>query len=181
MVAAYAGQRVSVEVTGPYGDPVQAEYGWLPEQKTAVMEMASASGITLSSRREPLEASCVGVGEMIRHAIGLGCRSFIIGIGGSATNDGGIGMLSALGYRFLDANGNECGNNAAALRAIASIDTTAVMPELSQCTFQIACDVTNPLCGETGCTYIFGPQKGVTDEIKAQLDADMGHNAAVTA
>jgi len=181
LVDAFGGTLVTREVTGPYGTPVQASYGLLPEQGMAVMEMASAAGITLSDRREPLEATTYGLGELIRDAIGRGCRSFMIGIGGSATNDGGVGMLSALGFRFLDREGKEAGVTAAALARIARVDLSGAMPELEQCRFQIVCDVNNPLCGEAGCTYIFGPQKGVTPELRPRLDQDMGHYADVTA
>lgn len=179
LVDAYGGEMRTVCVTGPYGEPVEAAYGLLARQHMAVMEMASAAGITLSARREPLCATTLGVGEMIRDALEQGCRRFIIGIGGSATNDGGVGMLTALGWRFLDAQGTECPPVAASLGKITQIDTSGVHPALVECRFQIACDVNNPLCGETGCTYIFGPQKGVTDEIKPQLDADMWHYAEV--
>ena len=181
LVDAFGGELVTLTVTGPYGDPVRAQYGYLPEQRTAVMEMAAASGITLSSRREPMEATTYGMGELIRDAVMRGCREFIIGIGGSATNDGGIGMLTALGYRFLRQDGTACGVTASALGEVEKIDRTDVLPELAECRFRIACDVNNPLCGETGCTYIFGPQKGVTEQQKPVLDAAMSHYADVTA
>lgn len=182
LVDALGGELRTVRVTGPYGDPTEAVYGLLKQQNMAVMEMASAAGITLSARREPLCATTFGVGEMIRDALEQGCRRFIIGIGGSATNDGGIGMLSALGWRFLDARGEECPPVAAGLDRIAQIDAGGVRPELAECRFQIACDVTNPLCGENGCTYVFGPQKGVaTEEEKQALDRAMGHYADVVA
>lgn len=181
LVDAFGGELRTVSVTGPYGDPVDAAYGFLPQQHMAVMEMASAAGITLSPRREPLYATTLGVGELIREALDQGCRRFIIGIGGSATNDGGIGMLTALGWRFLDEQGAECPPVAAGLGRIAAIDVSGVHPALAESQFQIACDVNNPLCGETGCTYIFGPQKGVAEDLKAGLDADMRHYAAVVA
>ncbi len=182
LVDAFGGELRTISVTGPYGDQVEATYGLLKQQNMAVMEMASAAGITLSSRREPRCATTFGVGEMIRDALEQRCRRFIIGIGGSATNDGGIGMLTALGWRFLDAQGGECPPTAASLERIARIDTSGIHPGLAECQFQIACDVTNPLCGENGCTYIFGPQKGVrTEEEKQALDRGMEHYADVAA
>lgn len=164
-------KAVTVPVTGPLGDLVDAKYCILPKG-TAVMEMAAAAGITLVSdaQRNPLNTTTYGVGEMICDAIGKGCRRFIIGIGGSATNDGGIGMLSALGYEFLDKNGTPvatCGNG---LQDIAAIRTENVLPALAECDFRIACDVENPLCGEKGCSAIYGPQKGATPEMIADMD-----------
>lgn len=182
LVDAFGGEMRTVCVTGPYGGRVEAAYGLLKQRNMAVMEMASAAGITLSSRREPLYASTFGVGEMILDALEQGCRRFIIGIGGSATNDGGIGMLSALGWRFLDDQGADCPPVADSLGRVAQIDVHNVRPELAECRFQIACDVTNPLCGENGCTYVFGPQKGIATEKEKQfLDRAMGHYADVVA
>lgn len=181
LVDALGAQLISLPVAGPYGDPVTAVYGLAEDRGLAVMEMAAAAGITLSPRRDPLHASSYGVGQMILDAIARGCREFIIGIGGSATNDGGIGMLTALGFRFLDRNGAECPHTAAGLRGIASIQREQVPPELGQCRFHIACDVTAPLCGESGCTYVFGPQKGVAQEQRQALDRDLAHFAAVVA
>lgn len=175
------GKRVDLTVTGPMGDPVRAYYGYLENSNTAVMEMASAAGITLSDRATPQEATTYGVGEMILHAIDNGIRNFIIGIGGSATNDGGIGMLKALGFSFLDKNGKDTGEGGQALEKIASVNMSDKMELLSQCHFQIACDVTNPLCGPQGATYIYGPQKGVTPELAPLLDAGMSNYAALTA
>lgn len=182
LIEGMGGDRVDITVTGPLGKPVTAYYGYLKETGTAIIEMASAAGIILVSEEEknPLAATTYGVGEMIRDAALKGCRNFIIGIGGSATNDGGIGMLQALGYDFLDQHGRDVGQGAQALGRISSVCTSNVCPELADCRFQVACDVTNPLCGENGATYIYGPQKGVTDEIKSQLDADMAHYARVT-
>ena len=182
LIEGMGGERVDITVTGPLGKPVTAYYGYLKETGTAIIEMASAAGIILVSEEEknPLAATTYGVGEMIRDAALKGCRNFIIGIGGSATNDGGIGMLQALGYDFLDQHGRDVGQGAQALGRISSVCTSNVCPELADCRFQVACDVTNPLCGENGATYIYGPQKGVTDEIKSQLDADMAHYARVT-
>ncbi len=176
------GQRIDLIVTGPMGSPVSCYYGYLEKDKTAIIEMASASGITLvpAHQKNPLTASTHGVGEMILHALEKGCRHFIIGIGGSATNDAGIGMLKALGYSFLDEQGLDVGEGAQALGKVASIDSKNRHPLLDDCQFRIACDVTNPLCGENGATYIYGPQKGVTEAQKESLDQDMAHFADVT-
>ena len=176
------GQRIDLTVTGPMGSPVSCYYGYLEKDKTAIIEMASASGITLvpAHQKNPLTASTRGVGEMILHALEKGCRHFIIGIGGSATNDAGIGMLKALGYSFLDEQGLDVGEGAQALGKVASIDAKNRHPLLDDCQFRIACDVTNPLCGENGATYIYGPQKGVTEAQKESLDHDMAHFADVT-
>ena len=147
------------------------------------MEMASAAGITLvpDAEKNPLLATTYGVGEMIKDAMERGCRNFIIGIGGSATNDGGIGMLKALGFTFSDKNGEDVGEGGQALAKIASIGTQNRHPLISECTFRVACDVNNPLCGENGATYIYGPQKGVTDNLKKELDAGMANFAKITA
>ena len=175
------GELVQVEVHGPMDTPVTAAYGWIKESKTAVMEMAAAAGITLVGKeKQPLHATTYGVGEMICDAVKRGCRDFVIGIGGSATNDCGIGMLTALGYEFLDASENSVGIDADALKDVARIRTDHVMPELGECSFRVACDVTNPLCGPNGATFIYGPQKGVTEEMKEKLDQDLGHFAEVT-
>ena len=176
------GQRIDLTVTGPMGSPVSCYYGYLEKDKTAIIEMASASGITLvpAHQKNPLTASTRGVGEMIIHALEKGCRHFIIGIGGSATNDAGIGMLKALGYSFLDEQGLDVGEGAQALGKVASIDAKNRHPLLDDCQFRIACDVTNPLCGENGSTYIYCPQKGVTEAQKESLDQDMAHFADVT-
>lgn len=182
LIEGLKGTRTDLTVTGPLGKPVPAYYGFLKETNTVVMEMASAAGIILVSEKEknPLTATTYGVGEMILDAIQKGCRHFIIGIGGSATNDGGTGMLTALGYRFLDADGQSVGDGGQALSKIASIDTSGVCPQLAECHFQVACDVTNPLCGPNGATYIYGPQKGVTEDMKDILDQGMAHFAEAT-
>ena len=150
LTAGLGGELKSLTVTGPLGRPVTASYGLIRERKMAVLEMASAAGLTLISQEErnPLEATTYGVGEMIRDAIGEGCRHFLVGIGGSATNDGGTGMLSALGFQFLDSEGQPIHLGAKGLENLARISTENARPELSQCSFHIACDVTNPLCGE---------------------------------
>ncbi len=176
------GERIDLTVTGPMHTPVDAYYGYLRETNTAVMEMASAAGITLVPDKEknPLLATSYGVGEMIIDAIQRGCRNFIIGIGGSITNDGGIGMLKALGVRFLDEKGEDAGEGGQALAKVACIDLSGLNPLLKECHIQVACDVNNPLCGESGSTYVYGPQKGVTEDMKKTLDEAMAHFARVT-
>ena len=180
LVEGLGGDMVQVQVHGPLETPVNAAYGVIRKSNTAIMEMAAAAGIILVGKdKRPLDATTYGVGEMIRDAITRGCREFIIGIGGSATNDGGIGMLTALGYEFLDAEGKPAGIGAGALYKVAKICDDKVMSELKDCHFRIACDVTNPLCGENGSTYIYGPQKGVTVELRDELDHAMGAYAQV--
>lgn len=176
------GERIDLTVTGPMHTPVDAYYGYLKDTNTAVMEMASAAGITLvpDSEKNPLLATSYGVGEMINDAIQRGCRNFIIGIGGSVTNDGGIGMLKALGVRFLDENGKDAGEGGQALAKVARIDVSGMNPLLKECHIQVACDVNNPLCGKNGSTYVYGPQKGVTEDMKKTLDEAMAHFARVT-
>lgn len=181
LVEGLGGEMVLIDVHGPLEAPVKAGYGIIPETNTAIMEMAAAAGIILVGKdKRPLDATTYGVGEMIADAVKRGCRNFIIGIGGSATNDGGIGMLAALGYEFLDKNGQPAGISAGALKNIASVRTEKVMPELKECRFRIACDVTNPLCGPNGATYIYGPQKGVADKIKDDLDHALADYAKLT-
>ncbi|MBR5010966.1 MAG: glycerate kinase, partial [Clostridia bacterium] len=165
------GKLEHITVTGPLGKKVDAFYGVLPDG-TAVIEMAAAAGITLinDNERNPLNTTTFGVGELILDAVKKGCRKFIIGIGGSATNDGGIGMLTALGYKFLDAQNKPVSIFGNGLEKIAHIDDTKVYPELKDCTFKIACDVTNPLCGDNGCSAVYGPQKGATPKIISDMD-----------
>lgn len=161
-----------IRVTGPLGAKVECTYGILQESKTAIIEMSGAAGITLieEQERNPLNTTTYGVGEVIKDAILKGCRHFIVGIGGSATNDGGIGMLQALGYGILDAEGNQVPFGAKGLEKIAVITDDQVIPELKECTFRVACDVTNPLCGETGASAVYGPQKGATPEMIRDMD-----------
>ena len=166
------GELQTVTVTGPLGEPVEAQYGILADGVTAIVEMSAAAGITLveDSRRNPLYTTTYGVGEMLRDAIGKGCRHFIVGIGGSATNDGGIGMLQALGYELLSASGEPVAFGARGLEELTAIRTDKVLPALKDCSFRIACDVTNPLCGEQGASAIYGPQKGATPSMILQMD-----------
>ena len=175
------GQLQTVKVTGPFGDPVDCVYGIVEASKTAVIEMAGASGITLVPRERlnPLYATTRGVGEVIRDAIGKGCRRFIVGIGGSATNDGGIGMLQALGYGILDKDGKQVAPGAIGIKDAVCITDDQVIPELKDCTFKIACDVTNPLCGDLGCSAVFGPQKGATPEMVKDMDGWLGGFAKI--
>ncbi len=175
------GERVPLRVTGPFGNPVSCYYGYLSSSRTAVMEMASAAGITLEPVRDPMKATTRGVGEMILHALENGCRDFIIGIGGSATNDGGIGMLKALGYEFWDQDGRDVGEGGQALAKIASYSEKNADSRLKKCRFRVACDVTNPLCGPMGATWIYGPQKGVTEDLLEPLDRGMTNYAKVVA
>lgn len=183
LVEGLGGKYVSIEVTGPLGTKTNARYGILEEGKTAVLEMAEASGIILVKREEldPSQATTYGVGEMILDAVKRGCREFIIGIGGSATSEGGVGMLQALGYEILDEAGNPVRPGIRDLDRIASITAKNVPEELKECHFRIACDVKNPLCGENGAVYVFGPQKGVREEEKQVYDEKMKHFADKTA
>ena len=172
LMAALHGQTVAVQVSDPLGRKIESSYGVTPDG-TVLMEMSSAAGITLLGKEElnPMKATTYGVGEMIRSAIERGCRRFVIGIGGSATNDGGAGMLQALGFSLLDKDGKDIPFGAAGLSALHSISEKNVMKELAECTFRIACDVTNPLCGEKGCSAVFGPQKGASPETVREMDS----------
>ncbi|MBO5941067.1 MAG: glycerate kinase [Kiritimatiellae bacterium] len=173
------GELRRVPVTGPAGKTVVATYGIAGS--TAIMEMAQAAGITLVSGEEknPLKTTTFGVGEMIKDAIAHGCRRFVIGIGGSATNDAGAGMLQALGFGLSDSKGDSVGYGGGSLADIAKIDRRKILPELGECEFRVACDVTNPLCGEKGASAVYGPQKGATPEMVAELDSALAHFATV--
>ena len=176
LVAGMNGKTEHVKVTGPLGEPVICEYGIIESTKTAVIEIAGAAGITQvpDEKRNPLYTTTYGVGEVIKDAIEKGCRRFIVGIGGSATNDGGVGMLQALGYAFLDKDGKQVLPGARGLKDITEITAAYVIPELAECKFRVACDVTNPLCGELGCSSIYGPQKGATPEMIQDMDQWLG-------
>lgn len=171
LVQGMEGRICKVMVTGPLGNPIEAEYG-IVGGNTAVIEMSAAAGITLvpDKMRNPLYTTTYGVGEMIKDAIEKGCRRFLVGIGGSATNDGGIGMLQALGYGFLDQEGNEVPLGARGLERLAVIEKKKVLPELEDCEFRIACDVVNPLCGSQGSSAVYGPQKGADAEMIHKMD-----------
>lgn len=170
LTTAMGGEIQTITATNPLGEKIQCQYGIV--QKTAIIEMAAAAGITLISeeQKNPLYTTTYGVGEIIKDAIKKGCRRFIVGIGGSATNDGGIGMLQALGYGLLDSDDRQVCYGALGLSQLQKITTENVLPELKECTFHIACDVTNPLCGEKGCSAVFGIQKGATSEMIQNMD-----------
>lgn len=183
LVLGLNGKLEKVMVTGPLGEPVECTYGVIESTGTAVIEMSGAAGITLvpEQDRNPLNTTTYGVGEVIKDAIRKGCRHFIVGIGGSATNDGGIGMLQALGYGMLDCGGKQVAFGAKGLEQLVTINDDNVIPELKECDFRIACDVVNPLCGEKGCSTIFGPQKGATPSMIAQMDRWLEAYATLTA
>ncbi|HFV0644087.1 TPA: glycerate kinase [Streptococcus agalactiae] len=171
----------TIPVKGPIGEKVHASYGIISQRQLAIIEMAAAAGITLiaTEERNPLHTTTYGVGEMIKDAISKGCRHFIIGIGGSATNDGGAGMLQALGYALLDKDNQEISLGAQGLADLKSISTDKVIEELKECDFKIACDVTNPLCGAQGCSSIFGPQKGADEDMITKMDTWLSNYATL--
>jgi len=179
LVDASGGAIHQREVSGPLGQPVQAQYGILGDGLTAAIEMASASGIHLVTKetRNPLHTTTYGTGELIRACLDQGIRKIIIGIGGSATNDGGTGMAEALGAKFLDADGEPIARGGGALNQLAHIDVTDLDERLQGVEIIVACDVTNPLCGEHGASRVFGPQKGATPEMAQVLDANLSHYA----
>ncbi|MFA7231819.1 MAG: glycerate kinase [Victivallaceae bacterium] len=183
VVFSTGGRFEELEVHDPLGRCINAKYGIAGNSSTAVIEMASASGIELLKPEElnPWETTTYGTGELIKAALAKGCRDIIIGIGGSATNDGGAGMAQALGYRLLDANGKLLadGCSGGKLAVVANIDATQVIPELRKCRIRAACDVTNPLCGANGASAIYGPQKGATLEMAKKLDANLAHFAEI--
>ena len=169
LVTGLSGTYHEITVSDPLGRPIPAKYGILPDQ-TAVIEMSAASGLTLltPAERNPMHTTSFGFGQMIADAIYHGCRNFLLGIGGSATNDCGIGCLQALGFSFLDTNGQQVPYGADGLAQVVTINTAHVMPELRECTFHVVCDVNNPLCGAQGCSAVFARQKGADD---AMIDA----------
>ena len=175
------GRLYTITVTGPLGTPVSCTYAVIEETMTAVIEMSGAAGITLIPKDDldPLHATTYGVGEVIIDAIDKGCRRFIIGIGGSATNDGGAGMLQALGYGLLDEKGDQIPRGAIGLKDLKTIDEDGVIPHLKECQFMIACDVTNPLCGPNGCSVIYGPQKGATPSMIEDMDRWLSRYASI--
>ncbi len=180
IVYANGGVMRSVATSGPLGDTVIAEYGICGE--VAIIEMAAASGLPLvpTDKRNPLYTDTYGTGELILDALRQGCRKFIIGIGGSATNDGGIGMLRALGAKFLDEGGNPVSRGGIGLSELRKIEVSDMAKELSECSFTVACDVTNPLCGERGCSRIFAPQKGADEKIITDMDSWLSKYAELT-
>lgn len=182
LTAGLGGHYETVKVCGPFKNQVEARYGILNDG-TAVMEMSQAAGITLlppGGHLDPMKATTFGLGQMIGDAVGKGCRSFIIGIGGSATNDGGAGMLEALGFSLLDSKGEKICLGARGLSDLAFIDDREVLPELKSCNFRIACDVKNPLCGPYGCSRIFGPQKGADEDDIIKMDSWLKHFAELS-
>lgn len=183
MVAATAGRIVDVDVTGPLGKTVTAFFGLSGDERTAFIEMAAASGLEQVpvALRDPLKTTSWGTGELIRHALDAGVDHIIIGLGGSATNDGGAGMVQALGAKLLDARQNEIGKGGAALDALTRIDISQLDPRLAACRIEVACDVTNPLTGKEGASAVFGPQKGATLETIDRLDTALVHYAQIIA
>lgn len=181
MVAATGGRRETVVVSGPLGERVEAFYGLTGDGATAVIEMAAASGLALvpPAQRNPLRTSSRGTGELIRAALDAGARRFILGIGGSATNDGGVGMVQALGARLLDAEGRALDGSGGDLARLERIDVSALDPRLAECRIEVACDVDNPLTGPRGASAVFGPQKGATPEMVQVLDANLAHLARI--
>jgi len=172
LVEGTGGRFVDIEVSGPLMKPVTARYGIMGNGKTAVMEMAAASGLPLvaTSERNPSKTTTFGTGEMIKDAIEKGCREFLVGIGGSATNDAGLGMMQALGYKFFDKDRKELGAGGEIMELVAEIDATGAMSELAECEFLIACDVDNPFYGPRGAAHVYGRQKGADDAMIETLD-----------
>lgn len=181
MVAATQGNIVRLTVTGPLGKPVEAFYGLSGDERTAFIEMAAASGLELvpAAQRDPLITTSFGTGELIKDALDRGVDHFIIGIGGSATNDGGSGMMQALGAQLLDEHGKQIAYGGGALPQLARIDIEQLDARIKQCRFEVACDVSNPLTGDKGASAIFGPQKGATPELVQQLDKALEHYATL--
>lgn len=179
LTAALGGQSVATVVHDPLGRLITAQYGLITKEKTAIIEMATASGLPLlqPEERNPWLTSTYGTGELIRDALERGCRKFLIAIGGSATNDGGMGLLQALGFRFLDAEGQELPGCGESLSRIAQIDTSRALTTLTECQFTVACDVTNPFYGREGAAYVFAPQKGADAEMVEALDQGLRHFA----
>lgn len=183
LVAATGGEYRETVVRDPLGEPVAATWGWIAESRSAVIEMAAASGLHLvpAQQRDVLRACTYGTGELIRAALDAGAERIVLGFGGSATNDAGSGMLRALGARLEDAEGRPLAPGGAALAQLARIDLSGLDPRLAQVDFEVACDVDNPLCGPRGAAQVFSPQKGATPEQVRQLDAALTHFADVCA
>jgi glycerate kinase len=186
MIDASGGTLVELPAQGPLGAeaaPVAAFYGMMGDGVTAVIEMAAASGLELltPAQRDPLRATSYGTGQLIKHALDAGARRFVLGVGGSATNDGGAGMLQALGGRLLDAHGADLAPGGGALDALDRIDLSGLDARIKDCVFDVACDVSNPLVGPQGASAIFGPQKGATPDMVARLDDNLRHYAAIIA
>ena len=180
LITGCKGKLIRTEVSDPLGRRITAKYGILPDN-TAVIEMSAASGLTLlsESERNPMYTTTYGTGELILDAVKHGCRNFIIGIGGSATNDGGTGCLQALGFGMLDKNGHQISYGANALSQLAMITDNNVLPELKECNFHVACDVKNPLCGDNGCSAVFAPQKGADSDMIKRMDEYLRNYAEI--
>ncbi|MCM4155736.1 glycerate kinase [Gramella sp. AN32] len=181
LVSVMNGNIISCRVKGPLMEPVLARYGIIEDEKTAVIEMASASGLTLVpvEKQNPMLTSTYGTGELIKDALLRGCTNFLVGIGGSATNDAGTGMLQALGFRFLDNKGKELGGGGKILTRICSIDDSKVVPEVKQAKFTVACDVNNPFSGIDGAAYVYARQKGADEQMIHDLDIGLKNFAEV--
>ncbi len=178
-IQALGAERIPVQVTGPRLAPVAAALAWLPRRRLALIEMALASGLALltEEERDPCLATSLGTGELMRAALDLGAETLVVGIGGSATNDGGIGMASALGWRFLDGDGQPLTPNGTGLTALARIDGSGLDPRLARVRILAACDVNNPLTGPQGASAIYGPQKGASPAQVMELEAGLTHLA----
>lgn len=182
LVEGMNGKIRNLKVMGPLGELIECSYGIIDSKNMAIIEMAKIAGLTLvcKEQRNPLNTTTYGVGEVIMDAIGQGCRRFIIGIGGSATNDGGIGMLQALGFRMLDQDNDQVEFGAKGLKQLKRIDDSRVLPVIKECEFMIACDVINPLCGPFGASFVYGSQKGADQYLIEQMDAWLNNYAILS-
>ncbi|MFU0782451.1 MAG: Glycerate kinase [Thermoanaerobacterium thermosaccharolyticum] len=180
LIASLGGRIVDVDVVGPLGNVVKSFFGILNDG-TAVIEMAASSGLSLvpNDMRNPLITTTYGVGQLIKEALDAGCRKFIIGVGGSATNDGGAGMIQALGVKLLDEDGKDIPYGGGNLHKLKKVDISSIDKRVYESIFIVASDVTNPLCGENGASYVYGPQKGATPEMVEILDDNLRHYASV--
>jgi glycerate kinase len=181
LVAAMGGEIIKTQVIGPLGETIESYFGVLNDKKTAIIEMANASGLPLVpiEKRNPLITTSYGTGQLIKAALDMNLERIVIGLGGSATNDGGVGMAQALGVRFFDENGNEIGFGGGELSKISKIDMSGIDEKIRKVRIEAACDVDNPLCGPNGASYIYGPQKGANKEMIDILDRNLGHLAKV--
>ncbi|RKL63556.1 glycerate kinase [Thermoanaerobacteraceae bacterium SP2] len=181
LVAAMGGEIIKTQVVGPLGETIESYFGVLNDKKTAIIEMANASGLPLVpiEKRNPLITNSYGTGQLIKAALDMGVDRIVIGLGGSATNDGGVGMAQALGVRFFDENGNDIGFGGGELSKISKIDMSGIDERIRKVRIEAACDVDNPLCGPNGASYIYGPQKGANKEMIEILDRNLGHLAKV--
>ncbi|MQG15868.1 MAG: glycerate kinase [SAR202 cluster bacterium] len=177
LIDVMGGDVITEKVTGPLGSKVKANWGALSDQKTAIVEMASTSGLTLLKPNEldPYKATTYGLGEIICKALDKGYREFIVGIGGSATNDGGAGLAQALGIKLLNSNGKNIELGGFNLKHLDTIDISRIDPRISESKFHVACDVSNPMCGPEGASAVYGPQKGASKEMVAVLDSALQH------